>query len=81
MEREKRTVDVFGLRDGLLVVVAGFVDAFGTRQIDDVKLCDCPRIRPHLLGINLDDEDAVRAGRCIVLGSLRDHSVCVTDEK
>ena len=32
-------------------------------------------------GFDVDDEDAVRAGRLVVFRSLADHSVGITDEK
>ena len=37
-EGEERHIDIFGLLNRCLVIVTGFVDAFGAGQIDQVQL-------------------------------------------
>lgn len=51
------------------------------RQIDQVELGDSLHVLTQLLGLNLDDEDAVRTSTGVVLGCLAHHPVGVTNEE
>ena len=70
LQLEQRPVDILGLLYSLLVVVARLVHALRASQVDQMQFGDGSDVRALFLGLYLDDENTVGAGRGVVLWSL-----------
>ena len=76
----ERQVDVFRFFQSLPIdpCLAG---TLGSRQIHQMELGRSLHVFPHLLAFHLQNEDAVRSGRCVVLGCLTHYTVSISNEE